>query len=222
MTSILPNPCFLIVDDHENFLSGTVRILEEHYPDITLLTAKTAADARNHLESSPAQLLLLDLSIPEQDGEKATVEIGLQLLRDSIPAYPDLNIVVLSSHMEALSRIVHNIDEHPGGFTTANKTLSEQELLVRIELSLKQVTYTKDIEGMRAGRDMRPEWYDVLHLAFKEGLIDKLIAQRMNRSERTIRVYWSKIYDVLEIYPQNGKNLRIQTEIKAREIGLID
>ena len=222
MASTLPRLSFLVVDDHETVLSGTIGILKEHYSEATLLKAKTAVEIQNQLKSTSPQLLLLDLSIPFQINQEARVDIGLQVLRQIMPAYPELNIVVHSSHINALSRIVHAIDEHPGGFTTASKTLSQHELLGRIELALKQVTYTKDIEGMRAGREMRPEWYEVMRLAFEEGLMDKAIAQEMNRSERTIRVYWSKVYDVLRVYPANGKNLRIQTEIKAREVGLID
>jgi hypothetical protein len=30
------------------------------------------------------------------------------------------------------------------------------------------------------------------------------------------------VQDVLGIYPENGKNIRIQTEMRAREEGLID
>ena len=42
----------------------------------------------------------------------------------------------------------------------------------------------------------------------------------------TIRHYWNKLYDVLEIDPEldkkEGKNLRSLTEIRARERGLLD
>jgi DNA-binding NarL/FixJ family response regulator len=67
---------------------------------------------------------------------------------------------------------------------------------------------------------------EVLRLAFEEGLQDKAIAQRMCVAERTVRHYWTKIQDVLGIYPedskQEGKNIRIETEIRARQAGLID
>jgi DNA-binding NarL/FixJ family response regulator len=62
----------------------------------------------------------------------------------------------------------------------------------------------------------------VLQLAFNEGLQDTAIAERINVAERTVRHYWTKIQDVLGVYPDAGKNLRIQTEIRAREEGLID
>jgi hypothetical protein len=37
-----------------------------------------------------------------------------------------------------------------------------------------------------------------------------------------VQYYWTKIRDVLEVYPEDDKNLRIQTEVRAREEGLID
>ena len=63
---------------------------------------------------------------------------------------------------------------------------------------------------------------DVLQFAFQESLQDTAIAKRMNVSERTVQYYWRKIRDVLEVYPEKEKNLRIQTEVKAREEGVID
>jgi hypothetical protein len=44
----------------------------------------------------------------------------------------------------------------------------------------------------------------------------------MHRAERSVRTYWTKIQDVLGVYPEEGKNMRIQTEIRARQEGLID
>ena len=69
---------------------------------------------------------------------------------------------------------------------------------------------------------MKPEWLKLLNLAFEKGLQDKAIAENMCVSERMVRHYWSKLQDVLNIYPEEGKNIRIQTEIKARSEGLID
>ncbi|MEQ9368779.1 MAG: hypothetical protein RIG63_07050 [Coleofasciculus chthonoplastes F3-SA18-01] len=62
----------------------------------------------------------------------------------------------------------------------------------------------------------------VIDLAFQEGLQDKAVAEKMEVSERTVRHYWTKIQDVLNVYPEPGKNMRIQTERRAREEGFID
>ena len=58
--------------------------------------------------------------------------------------------------------------------------------------------------------------------AVSEGLNDKTIAKEMNVAERTVRNYWAKLQDVLGVYQEDGKILRIQTELRAREEGLID
>lgn len=70
--------------------------------------------------------------------------------------------------------------------------------------------------------EVKPEWIEVLNLAFKEGLEDKVIAKRLGVVPRTVRYYWSKVQDVLGVYPEDGKSLRIQTEQRAREEGFID
>lgn len=75
---------------------------------------------------------------------------------------------------------------------------------------------------LRTGLTIKPEWLQVLRLAFQDGLQDKAIAEQMNVAERTVRHYWNKVQDALGVYPDPGKNIRIQTEIRAREEGLID
>jgi DNA-binding NarL/FixJ family response regulator len=85
---------------------------------------------------------------------------------------------------------------------------------------MKGLIYTP--RDMRTGIEVKPEWLEVLRLAFSEGLQDKAIADQMNVSERTVRHYWTKVQDALSVYPEAGKNIRIQTEIRAREEGLID
>jgi DNA-binding NarL/FixJ family response regulator len=127
--------------------------------------------------------------------------------------------MVQTANPKALVRIRHEIDEHQGGFTVADKGLGEQETLNRVKLALDGVTHTKDL-GTRMS--LKPEWLEILRLAFEEGLQDKAIAERMNVSERTVRRCWTKVQNILEVYPQEGKNIRIETEIQAREKGLID
>ena len=92
-------------------------------------------------------------------------------------------------------------------------------MLDMLDWAIKGVTHTK---VLNTSLELKPEWLEVLNLAFKEGLQDKAIAKKMFKSERMIRHYWSKIQDVLEIYPSEGANIRSLTLIRAREEGLID
>jgi DNA-binding NarL/FixJ family response regulator len=211
----------LVVDDHELILSGTIDLLRRHYPQAEILTAKTTQNALHQVEKLQSDdLVIMDLSVPEIAGETAETNIGIQTIQTLMKNYPNLNLVVQSSYVKALVRIKADIDAHEGGFTVADKGLSSQDMLSRIDLALKGVTHTKDLK-MPPG-EVKPEWLTVLNLAFEEGLEDKVIAERMQIALRTVRHYWTKIQDVLGVYPEDGKSLRIQTEKRAREEGFID
>ncbi|BAZ38366.1 response regulator receiver domain protein [Calothrix sp. NIES-4101] len=212
----------LVIDDHESVLDGTIDILRQHYPDVKFDTAGNTKDALHQIFFSQPDLVIMDLSIPEKPGMMARPDTGVQLLRTLMKNYPHVNIVVQTAHVRTLVRIRPNIDAHKGGFTIADKSLTSQEMLTRVDWALQGLTHTKDIKKNYSGFEVKPEWLRVLTLAFDQGLQDKAIAEQMSVSERMVRHYWSKLQDALHVYPECGKNIRIQTEIRAREEGLID
>lgn len=212
----------LVIDDHELVLGGTLDVLQRQYPEAEILTAQTQESAQNQASSFSPDLVVMDLSIPEKPGVPARTDTGIQLLKTLMSKYSNLNFVVQSTYVKALVRVKPDINAHKGGFTVADKSLSSKEMLTRVDWALKGLTHTKDITAMQTGLELKPEWLTVLTLAFEEGLQDKAIAERICVSERMVRHYWSKVQDVLGIYPEEGKNIRIQTEMRAREEGLID
>jgi DNA-binding NarL/FixJ family response regulator len=210
----------LVVDDHELVLGGTIGALKQQYPDAEILTAQTAQAALQQVAGYQPNLMVIDLSMPDAVGDAARPETGIQLLKTLMERYPTLNIVVQSAHVRALVRLKPAISSHEGGFTVADKGLPLKEMLTKVDWAMQGLIYTP--REMRSGLEVKPEWLEVLHLAFQEGLMDKAIAERMNVSERTVRHYWTKIQDALDVYPDAGKNIRIHTEMRAREEGLID
>ena len=210
----------LIIDDHEAVIGGTMDAIASVYPDADLQLAKNALEAKEKLHSFTYELVITDLSIPEQLGERPKPEVGINLLRTMMDNYSNLNIVVQSADARALIRLRPNIYEHEGGFTVVDKGESLQKMLTKVDWSLNGVNCTP--KEMRTGLELKEEWLTLLELAFNESLKDKEIAKRMSIAERTVRHYWTKIQDVLEVYPEDNKNMRIQTESKAREVGLID
>ncbi|MFN6393093.1 MAG: response regulator [Aphanizomenon sp.] len=213
---------FIVIDDHESVLNGTVEILRKSYSSAEFNTATNASYAFEQVINYQPDLLVMDLSIPEKPEMTAKVDTGIQLLKVLMENYSHLNLVVQSAHVKTLIRIRPYIDNHKGGFTVADKSLSTQEMLTRVDWALQGLTHTKDIKGIHSGLEVKPEWLKVLELAFEEGLQDKVIAKNMCISERMVRHYWSKLQDALNIYPEEGKNIRIQTEMRARAEGLID
>lgn len=219
MTST-PAQKLFVVDDHEAVLAGTVSLLQKEYPEADIRTANNAQAAQKQLAVTLPNLLIMDLSIPATPGAPSQVESGMQLLRTFMDTYPELNIVVQSAHVRSLIRLKPAIDTHQGGFTIADKNLPMKEMLEKVDWAMRGLIYTP--RDMRTGIEVKAEWLEVLLLAFKDGLQDKAIAERMNISERTVRHYWTKVQDALNVYPEAGKNIRIQTEIRARDEGLID
>jgi DNA-binding NarL/FixJ family response regulator len=211
---------FVVIDDHESVLGGTVAALKQHYPEANILEAQTSQTAQELVSTANPDLVFTDLSIPDASGGKAQIEVGLDLLRTLMQDYPTLNILVQSAHTRSLVRLKSAIASHKGGFAIVDKSLPMRDMLKRVSLVLDGGSFTPP--EIRAGIEIKPEWLQVLVLAFQEGLQDKTIAQRMNVAERTVRHYWTKIQDVLEVYPEDGLNIRIQTELRARQEGLID
>ncbi|MBP0019082.1 MAG: response regulator transcription factor [Cyanobacteria bacterium SBLK] len=221
-----PRYKFLVVDDHPQILQVTDSDLRQKYLNAVIVTAKTARQASERLECEQFDLVLLDLQIPEKMGEESKLQTGIDLLQNIMRQYSQLNLVILSSYIEHLVRIKSEIDKHEGGFTVAPKGLSNVAILTRVDAALNGCSHTRDIWGKGGVLELRPEWNDVLTLAFQEGLADKTIANRMNVAERTVRHYWTKLYDVLDIDTEEirneGKSLRVCTGIRARKKGLIE
>jgi len=210
----------LVVDDHEAVLNGTVSAVRQQYPEAEIITAQTAQTAQQQADNYSLDLVIMDLSMPEKPGDTARAETGIQLLRELMQKYPNLNIVVQSAYTKALVRLKPAINTHQGGFTIADKGLPLKEMLTKVDWAFQGLVYTP--REMRTRLELKPEWLKVLKLAFEEGLQDKAIAENMNVSERTVRHYWTQVQDALSVYPETGKNIRIQTEMRAREEGLID
>ena len=211
---------FLVVDDHTLVLDGTLGILKQAYPEADIVTAKTAQEALNQMAQTHPDLVMVDLVMPAAIGETAQAKSGLQLLKTLMEHYPKLNLVVQSAHVRTLVWLKPTIDNHLGGFTVVDKSQPVRDLLTMVDWALRERTYTPP--EIRNGLQLKPAWMKVLQLAFQESLQDTAIAKRMNVSERTVQYYWTKIRDVLEVYPEDDKNLRIQTEARAREAGLLD
>ncbi len=216
----------LVVDDHHTVVKGTAAFLQNHYSDAQIETASTVEETLTAFQTSPPNLLILDLSLPQEPEAEARPEHGIALLKQLMEQYPELNIAIQSTYVKTLVRVLHEIDDHEGGFTTFDKGLPETEVFKRVNSALDGFSYTREIKGKHPSIQLKPTWLKVIKLAFEEGLQDRAIAKELSVQESTVRHYWKKIYDILEIDPtderQDGKNLRIRTQIRARERGLID
>ncbi|MBZ8180645.1 response regulator [Oscillatoria salina] len=209
----------VVIDDHALILRGVVSAIKGYFPRVDVHCATDATTGFALVQQKQPDLVLLDLSLPESLGTTVLPRHGLQLLKDLMKEYPELNITVQSSNIKALMRLIPEIDNHQGGFTIADKLLPVETLLKRMEWAVQGINYTQDLQR---DLEIKPEWLEVLELAFEAGLQDKAIAEKMHKSERMIRHYWSKIRDVLGVYPEAKDNVRSLTYIQAKKVGLVD
>ena len=101
---------FIVIDDHESVLNGTVEILRKNYPSAEFNTATNASYAFEQVINYQPDLLVMDLSIPEKPEMTAKVDTGIQLLKVLMENYSHLNLVVQSAHVKTLIRIRPYID----------------------------------------------------------------------------------------------------------------
>ncbi|MCJ8279899.1 MAG: DNA-binding response regulator [Rivularia sp. ALOHA_DT_140] len=201
-------------------------MLSSQYLDAKVLTAQTVSIAIDKIKLFEPDLVMMDIMLAKKAGVKTKTSTGMQVLIYLMKNYPGTNFVICSEYIQSLVRISSKINVYQKGFVAAEKSLSDTEILKRINWSLQGLTHVKDIYKNNCQLQLKPEWKRLLNLAFREGLQDKAIAEDICVSERMIRNYWNGLQQVLGIdsgkLKSQGKNIRIVTLNRAREAGLID
>ena len=210
---------FLIVDDHEAILEGTIPALRTNYAAADIFTAKDLKAAEKLIDQYHFDLVVVDLSLPRSPGDSPKVEVGMQLLENLMQTTYAPNVVVLSTNIKPIVRIKHIVNAYEGGFAAMDKSLPLTEMLKFIDIVQRGSIYLP--KEVRSRPEFDRKWLEVLTLKYQEGLSDKAIAKRMSITDRTVRNYWIRIQDALGIFDNPDKDLRVQIEIAARKSGLI-
>jgi DNA-binding NarL/FixJ family response regulator len=214
------NP-FLVVDDHEAILEGTVPALKKQYPTIEILTAQDCRTAQRLIEQVFPVLVVIDLSLPKESGLAAHPDIGIQWVEAlmQLEKAQKPNLLVLSTNVKPLVRLTPLINVYEGGFVAMDKSRPIREMLKLVDLALRgSISLPPEV---RSRPEFDSKWLEVLSLKFQYGLSDRAIRERMGIAERTLRNYWIRIQDALLIPDDPNQDLRIQIEIAARKAGLI-
>jgi DNA-binding NarL/FixJ family response regulator len=212
---------FLVVDDHEAILEGTVPALKKQYPTVEILTAQDRRTAQRLIEQIFPVLVVIDLSLPKESGLAAHPDVGIQWLEAlmQLEKAQKPNLLVLSTNVKPLVRLTPLINVYEGGFAAMDKSRPIREMLKLVDLALRG-SISLPLE-VRSRPEFDSKWLEVLSLKFQHGLSDRAIRERMGIAERTLRNYWIRIQDALLIPDDPNQDLRIQIEIAARKAGLI-
>lgn len=212
---------FLVVDDHEAILEGTVPALKTQYPTVEILTAQDRRTAQHLIERFHPVLIVIDLSLPDVLNAAANPEVGIQLI-EALMRYDRAqkpNILVLSTNIKPLVRLTPLINIYEGGFAAMDKSRPIREMLRLADLALRgSIALPPEV---RSRPEFDSKWLEVLTLKFQQGLSDRAIRERMGISERTLRNYWIRIQDAMSIPDDPDMDVRVQIELTARKAGLI-
>ena len=182
----------LIVDDHPVVREGLGRVLSASLPDVTLGTAGGAAAAIDSVERAPWDLVLLDLTLPGDD--------GTLLLRRLRQLRPELPVLVISMHpAEQFARRVMQA----GAAGYLSKGSAPEELVRAVQLAL---TGQRARPPERIVPDVQPlphehlsdREYQVLRM-IGEGRTVSEIAADLSLSVKTVSTYRARILEKMDM-----------------------
>jgi DNA-binding NarL/FixJ family response regulator len=199
----------LVVDDHAVVRAGLEQLLAT-VSDMELAGAAPDGERAVALarETAP-DVVLMDLEMPGVDGLEAT--------RRVLAERPETRIVVLTSFADR-ERILGALDAGATGYLLKDAEPDELVAGVRSaargEAPLNPRAAREVIAARRpaaAGPDLSPREREVLSLV-AEGLPNKLIARRLEISEKTVKAHLTRIFAAL------GVTDRTQAALRARDL----
>lgn len=201
----------LIADDHGVIRDGLGRMIAEQ-PDMEVVgAAADGAEAADLARTAQPDVVLMDLEMPRVDGIEATRRI--------MADRPQTTVLVLTSFSDR-RRIVAALDAGAGGYLLKDAAAEEVVRGVRAAAAggapldpraARSLIDTRDEPGPLAALSARER--EVLGLLV-EGLPNKLIARRLDISEKTVK------YHLTSIFRHLGVTDRTQAALWAERHGL--
>ncbi|WP_208022807.1 response regulator [Flavobacterium jejuense] len=207
----------IIADDHNMFLEGLISLLR-NIPDVTVIAkAVNGKELINLLDKNKADIVLLDISMPEMDGIEVTKIIKKK--------YPELKIIILTTHSN--SHIIAKLNRlGVNGYLLKNA--EKDELLYAIRkvnsgesyLSKEVAEIQKDFKST-----LKKNLSSTTELSNREKEILILIAKQLTAAEIAEKTFIS-----LNTVNTHKRNLLSKLNVKntaglvkyAIELGLLD
>lgn len=137
----------VIADDHRLVIDGLLLMLREVSDIHCVGEASNGHEALKLLETTPADVLLLDINMPEMD--------GLECCRLVHARYPDLKILVLSMMREA-SLVKAMLKQGASGFLLKNAGKEEVLSSIRMVAAGKQAFSADVLETLLSSFSDKP------------------------------------------------------------------
>ncbi len=201
----------VVADDHGVLRAGLTQLLGT-FEDVELVGV--AADGREAVDLCLAErpdVVLMDLEMPVLDGIEATSAIKAEL--------PETAVVILTSFSDR-DRIVRALDAGAAGYVLKDAEPNELSRAIaaaaRGEAPLDPKAASALLSARRvpqASGQLSPRERQVLAMV-RAGLPNKLIARRLEISEKTVKTH------LTSIYKQIGVTDRTQAALWAEREGI--
>ena len=200
----------VLVDDHEVVVQG-LRLLLGELSDVAVVGSANDGDAGIRLvQELRPDVVLMDLSMPGTDGVAATQRINQTV--------PDVAVVVLTTFADR-DRVLASLDAGAVGYLM--KDVSPQSLQDGVRAAAcggspidPRVARTL-VDARRQGESASPQRLTAKQLEVVRlvatGLPNRLIARRLDISEKTVKAHLTQIYAAL------GVADRVQADLWAQE-----
>ena len=192
----------IIVDDHRLFRMGLKLAINANYSDIEITgEAECGKELFNILPSTPADVILLDINLPDMD--------GIAIARHLRSNYPAIKILAISAEND-IKTVISMLEAGIDGFISKQKgdanELSHAICTVASGLEYFGSDISSIIFGIYVAKKKTTHITDEFSdrereiiLACRDGLIGKEIAERLGLSINTINTHKKRIFQKLGI-----------------------
>ncbi|HEX9367671.1 MAG TPA: response regulator transcription factor [Vicinamibacterales bacterium] len=185
----------LLVDDHPVVRQGIARILAAEIPDLALAEAVDGASALLQMRARPPHLVLLDLTLPGDN--------GLSLLRKIRREFPSIPVMIVSMH-PADQFAQRALQAGAVGYVAKDSDPQELVQAVRAALAGGRHVPAEVQEAARLEREPPPHAglsdreYQVLRLIGAGRTVSEIGAE-LGLSVKTVSTYRARILEKLEL-----------------------
>ena len=212
----------VIVDDHAIMRRGMAHVVAHRFPDADVVEAGSSSAALDAMREQVADVVLVDVRMPDLD--------GLDLLRAMKVGWPDVPVIMLSTH-EYAPYLKRALSDGAAGYLLKDATLEDlgqaidaaSSGVVRIPQRALRAMFEDlasssgrviDVGGSStAGYRLTPREHEILAL-LSEGRSNRSIAQNLYVSEETVKGHLNAIFRKL------GVSNRTQAAMMAVELGI--
>ena len=198
----------ILVDDHRSVLWGLEKLIEGEYPRMHVVgTATTLAEAMRLLENTSPDVIVMDIDLNGESGISAIPKIIAQSTAKVLvltgsrdhSLHDDAILAgakgVVAKGEDAIT-ILKAIEKIASGEIWLDRAATSR---IFLELSIKRTAVARDPEQNKIASLTPRERQIVAEISSDAAANSRIISERLNISEHTLRNHLTSVYEKLEL-----------------------